>query len=354
MKHNGLIAALTSCFLLVVLLSAREAFGQTQLPVPRASQKAVVSQTIGLTDVTITYHRPGVKNRKIWGDLVPYGEVWRAGANENTTISFNDPVKIESQALGEGTYGLHMIPTENEWTVIFSKNASSWGSFFYDEKEDALRVKVKAQPAEHQEWLSYQVDELTSSSGIVSLRWEKLNVPIKIDLDRHNIVLTHARDEYLRGPAGFSWQGWNQAANYCLQNNINLEEAVTWADKSISMSEQFANLQTKAGLLEKIGKTADARPLKDRSMKIANEADINNLGYQHLSANRTKEAIDLFKKNVKAYPDSWNVYDSLGEAYEKNGDMKLAVENYSQALKRVKDEQNKKRITQTLNRLQTK
>jgi len=337
--------------LLVAVSFAKESYAQQQLPVPQSSPQASVTQTIGITEVTISYHRPGVKNRQIWGKLVPYSQVWRAGANENTTITFGDPVRIEGKKLAAGTYGLHMIPAENEWTIIFNKNATSWGSFFYKEDEDALRVKVKPQPSEHQEWLRYEFGDLADSSATVTMTWEKVKVSFKIDLDVHAIVLAHARNAYLRGLAGFTWQAFNQAANYCLQNNVNSEEALAWADKSIVINENFNNLRVKAGLLEKGGKIAEANALRDRSMTIATEADLNNFGYQLLGNNKIKEAIDIFKKNVKAHPDSWNVYDSLGEAYERNGDTKLAVENYSKASKMVKDGANKKRIGEILKKL---
>ena len=138
----------------------------TILDLPRASQHAVVTQRIGITDVSINYHRPLVNKRKIWGGVVPYGDVWRAGANENTTIAFSDPVSVEGKTLPKGTYGLHMIPGENEWTVIFSRNSTSWGSFTYDQKEDALRVAVKPQPAEFHEALTYDFDDTSTKMAI--------------------------------------------------------------------------------------------------------------------------------------------------------------------------------------------
>jgi len=337
-----------------VLFTGSIGMAQPQLPQPDASPAAFVSQTVGITDVKVSYHRPGTKGRQIWGKLVPYGEVWRAGANENTTVSFGYPVRIEGKDLSAGTYGLHMIPTEGEWTVIFNQNATSWGSYFYDKAEDALRVTVKPRQAEHQEWLSYEFTDLTDSSAVLLLRWEKLAVPIRVTLDIRSLVLARAKNEYLRGPAGFTWQGFNQAAAYCLKNNINLEEAMRWADQSIAINANFNNLRVKAGLLEKAGKKPEADALREQSMKLATEADINMLGYQYMNSGKMKEALETFKKNAKDYPDSWNVYDSLAEAYEKSGDKKLAIENYSLALKRVQDEQNKKRITETLQKLGAK
>jgi len=345
---------LVACILAFVY-AGELATAQPALPVPQASPLASISQTIGITNVTITYHRPGVKNRKIWGGLVPYGAIWRVGANENTTISFSDPVKVEGKILSAGSYGLHMIPSENQWTIIFSKNSTSWGSYFYKESEDALRVMVTPQPSEYREWMGFEFEDLTNSSAVATLRWEKLKVPIKIELDERETVLTHARDSYLRGSAAFSWQGFNQAARYCLQNNVNLEEALAWADKSISMNENVTNLTVKAGLLEKLGKAIEANAVREKALKVATtEAELNTLGYQYLGANNAKQAINVFKRNVKAHPDSWNVYKSLGEAYEKLGDTKEALENYSKALKLTKDEAQKKRLTEAMKKLEGK
>lgn len=351
-------AVFVSCCLVVAtcLTSPRPVFAQgpPALPLPQPSPEATVSQTIGITKITINYHRPGVKNRKVWGNLVPYGQVWRAGANENTTISFSHPVKIEGKELPAGTYGLHTIPTEGEWTIIFSKNSTSWGSFFYKEAEDALRVKATPSAGEHQEWLSYDFADITEKSVVVVLRWEKLKVPFKVEIDVPATVISYARNTHVRGLPGFFWQGFNDAAAYCLRNNVNLEEALAWANRSLEINENFTNLRTKAGILEKLGKASEAKTLNDHAMQIATEVDINALGYEYVAAGKMKQAIDTFKKNVKDYPKSWNVYDSLAEAYERNGDTKLATENYATALKLVKDEANKKRLTQTLQKLQGK
>ena len=329
------------------------ATAQTALPQPQPSPKAVVSQTVGITDITISYHRPGVKGREIWGKLVPYNTVWRAGANENTTIAFGDPVSVEGHPLPAGTYGLHMIPAEHEWTIIFSRNATSWGSFFYDEKEDVLRVRVKPRPADAQESLSYDFSDLSDSSATVTLRWERLAVPFTVSLETPAIVVAHAREEYLRGLAGFTWQGFNQAAAYCQQHNVNTQEALAWVDKSISMNENFNNLHVKAGLMELAGKTSEAKTADDKAFSLATENDLNNYGYQLLGASKVRDAILIFRRNVQAHPESWNVYDSLGEAYDKNGNAKLAIECYTRASKLVKDDANRKRISEILKRLGT-
>src|SRR5256886_15305952 len=178
----------------------------TELNIPRVSQRGTVSQRIGLTDITIAYHRPAVGGREIWGKTVPYGKVWRAGANENTTITFTDDVTVEGKALAAGTYGLHTIPGKDQWAIIFSKNSSSWGSFSYDEKEDALRVTVKPHAAEAFEQLTYTFEDVKPESAVATLRWEKLAVPFQIGVDMKAVVLRSIKSE-LRSVGGVTRAG---------------------------------------------------------------------------------------------------------------------------------------------------
>jgi len=340
-------------FLFLLIISfCLTAYAQQNLTSPRPSQAASVTQRIGLTDITIKYHRPGVNKREIWGKLVPYNQVWRAGANENTTITFTDPVKLEGKDLPAGTYGLHMIPTENEWTIIFSKNNWSWGSFFYDEKEDALRVTVKPEPVENEEWLSYSFADPSKNSVKAIMKWEKLAIGFNIGLDVNKIVVDNYKKQ-LNSIPGFSWQGWNQAANYAMQNDVYIDEAIEWSDRSIQLNRNFTNLWTKAGLMEKKGFKDISEKLRTEAMMIATEADINNLGYQYLFAKDYDKAIETFKKNVNDYPESWNVYDSLGEGYAAKGEKKLAKEYYTKAFEMVRDETNKTRITNILKGLES-
>jgi tetratricopeptide (TPR) repeat protein len=351
MNHHRVFALAfpAACFAM-----ALTAVAQPQLPLPQASPAAGVSQTIGITQVQVSYHRPAVKARAVWGGLVPYDEVWRAGANENTTIMFSKPVKVGGKDVPAGTYGLHMIPTRTAWTVILNKNATSWGSYFYKEAEDLLRITVTPQPGEFREWLQFEFSDLADSGAVLTLCWEKLRIPIPITVETRTQVLASAREEYLRGPAGFTWQGFNQAAQYALRNGGDLNEALGWANRSTGISETFANLRTKAAILEALGKKDEAAPLSAKAMKLATEVEINALGYDLMGRNKMKEAIEMFEKNVKDYPDSWNVYDSLAEGLEKTGDVKGAIQNYEKALKRVTDETNKKRITATITKLRSK
>ena len=347
LSKNLFYAAL---ILAVVAFSPKEILSQPQLTLPQLSQKASVTQTIGLTDITIDYHRPLVKGRKIWGVLVPYNKVWRAGANENTTISFSDNVKINGMELPAGKYGFHTIPTENEWTIIFSKDNAAWGSYFYDPNHDALRIKVKPQTADFVEALTFTFTDPTANSVEVNLHWEKLNVPFKVEVDVHNVFLNSIRKE-LTGLAGFYWQPFTQAAAYCLRNDVSLDEGIKWIDKSIPINKNFSNMRVKSGLLSKLGKTEEADKIMDDAWKIATENEINAVGYQYLNAKNYDKAIETFKMNTEKHPDSWNVYDSLAEAYEKSGNKEMALENYEKALKMTDDQTQKDRINKTIQNL---
>jgi tetratricopeptide (TPR) repeat protein len=352
---------------LVCLLAAAGAHAQVvTLPPSGDNQKATVIQHIGLVEVRIDYSSPDVhgpdgsdRAGKIWGGLVPWGmqnlgfgtakeSPWRAGANENTVFTVSHDVMVEGRKLAAGSYGLHMAPQPNEWTIIFSKNSTSWGSFFYDPAEDALRVTVKPEKAEYREWLTYDFIDRQPDRATVALEWENLRVPIRIAVpDTVDLYISNLRNE-LRSSRGFGWQGWNQAANYLLQNDRNLEEALTWADAAISRpfvgQENFNTLQTKALILTKMGRKAEADPVIAKLLETGNENQVNNLGYGFLNQLKdTDRAIEIFSKNVAAHPKSWNAHDSLAESYAVKGDKAKAKEHYQHALSMAPDNQ-KQRI----------
>jgi tetratricopeptide (TPR) repeat protein len=356
MKSNQFRVFVILTVVVALFAMSHAALAQGGLTLPRGSQYASVTQRIGLTDISITYHRPGVKEREIWGGLVPYEQVWRAGANENTTISFTHDVMVEGKKLSAGTYGLHMVPTGGDWTIVFSKNYTSWGSFSYTESEDAARVTVTPRSGEHWEWLEYGFEDVTKNSAEAQLRWEKLVVPFKVEVDADAVVLQNIRNE-LRNLQGFFWQGWNQAANYCMQNNMNHDEAIQWADRSIGFNKNVANMSTKSRLLLQKENTAEAEKMMQETVDFAKqtgqENDINMAGYLYLQTDHVKEAIDVFKYNVEKYPESWNVYDSLGEGYAANNQNDLAIENYRMAHSKAPENQ-KGRIEGILKQLENK
>jgi hypothetical protein len=256
MKTFGIASAMA------LQLVAGAALAQ-QIDVPRPSPNATVSQLVGVTKITITYSRPGVKGREIWGKLVPYGEVWRTGANENTTISFSTPVKVEGHELPAGTYGLQTIPTQGDWTVIFSKDANEWGAFSYKKEDDALRIQAKPQPAEFRERMAFEFEDLTDASAKVVIQWEKLKVPFTVEVDTPKLLVSKA-NEAKQPPLG--------AAAWCIQNNTCLDDAGRWIDASLAQQESFSNLRLKALLLAKKNDAKGAVTYGDKALAAAKTA----------------------------------------------------------------------------------
>ena len=310
----------------------------TILDLPRQSQHAVLMQRVGITDITISYHRPLVAGRKIWGGIVPYGQVWRAGANENTTIEFSDPVMIEGKPLDKGTYGLHMIPNPDEWTVIFSKNSTSWGSFTYDQKEDALRVNVKPRPADFQEALSYNFDELKPDSTVASLHWEKIAVPFKVAVSVNNVVEASLHNQ-LRGLAQYTWFGWDDAANYLVDQKMDLQEALKYTQRSIENEERFDNLMTKAKVLNAMGRKDDATVAEKKALEKATPLQTHIYARQLQAQKRQDEAFAIFRSNAKKYPNEWFVHSGLARIYCAQGDFGNAAKEMKVALAGAPDSQ---------------
>ena len=238
-----------------------------QLDLPRPSPKATVTQTVGLTDVTIMYCRPSVRGRAIWGGLVPYDQVWRTGANEATTITFADDVTIDGTTLPAGTFGLFTIPGKDEWTVIFNKGAKQWGAYEYKQDQDALRIKMKPQPAVFQELMTFSFPAVSTESAQVALNWENLQVAFTFKVGTIDKVLAAARK------AIDDWRLPYRAATFCLDNNVNLAEARGWMDKSIAMKETMYNLAGKARFLALDGKKADAIALAKKAIAVGKTAD---------------------------------------------------------------------------------
>ncbi|HKY27933.1 MAG TPA: DUF2911 domain-containing protein [Pyrinomonadaceae bacterium] len=290
-------------FLATVLIFVSSVLtAQAQLRLPRPSQKATVMQTVGVTDITITYHRPGVKGRAIWGDppagatgsatlddsrtrpkeqvIVPYGHVWRSGANEATVFEVTDPVVIHGQPLAAGKYSLHTIPGKDEWTIIFNSDAGQWGSFSYDEKKDVLRVKTKPETvATSQEWLMYSFDPVTENSAQVNIRWEKVNVPFTVVVKDVKALAMEKARAAIAAAKPDDWSIRSQAANYALQNKLNTEEAMQWLEQSIKIKETFGNLSLKARTLAEQGKTAEAVATAEKAVQVgkASKADPVNI-----------------------------------------------------------------------------
>jgi hypothetical protein len=302
-----------------------------ELRLPTISQRAITTQRIGLTDITVNYCRPLVGGREIWGKAVTYGQVWRSGANENTTISFTDDVSVEGHALPAGTYGLHTIPTADQWTIIFSKNSTSWGSFSYDQKEDALRVTVKPHPAEFTEALTYSFDDPKPDSVAVTLRWEKVAVPFHVSADVNAIVLRSIQNQ-LRNTGGFTWAGYDEAANWLIDANSNLDQAMKWEDQSIQIEERFENLLGKSMILEAQGKKQEAEATKTKALEVANGLQLHAYGRGLQRQKKQEEGFAVFKMNVKKHPNEWYSHGELARMASAKGDFETASKEMKLAL----------------------
>lgn len=330
---------------LAVLITLMSIAAQSQgITAPRTpSPAAVVTQTIGISTVTVNYSRPAVKGREVWGNLVAYGwnaqgfgagneAPWRAGANENTTIKFSHDAKLEGQPVPAGTYGLFfVINKDNTGEVILSKDSRSWGSFWYNPKQDQLRAKIQLRDIPNTELLTYDFINTTKTSADMVLNWEKKQFPVKIEFAVDDIVLANAAEE-LKGPVGFNWQGYSSAANYALQNKINYEQALKWIDQAIAQNNSFATLNIKSGILKAMGNSAEADKMSADAIAIATENELNLYAYQLMNQGEQDKAIEMFKLNTQRHPKSANAWDSLGEGYATKGDKKNAIINFKKSL----------------------
>ncbi len=338
------------------------------LPPSGNNQKASVIQYIGPVQIRIDYSSPAVhgpdgKDRRgqIWGKLVPYGmtnlgfgnnkpDPWRAGANENTVFVVSNDVEIEGKTLPAGHYGLHMIPGQDEWTIIFSKNSSAWGSFFYDESEDALRVTAKPKKHDYREWLTYEFTERKPTEATAELQWEELSVPWTIKVNNaDDIYVTRLRHELMNVP-GFSYEGYVAAAQYCLQANTHLEDALKWSDAAISMpfagQANFDTLSLKSQVLLKMGRDSEAKTAMQAALHdpTASPIKIHQYARQLLAEKKNDDAIAVFKYNAERYGDVWPVHVGLARAYAASGDLKLALEHAQKALPQAPDDLNRKSL----------
>lgn len=365
-KHRWTVAVGSAALIVVPVLASAQ---MVTLPPSGKNQKASVSQWIGLVEVNVTYNAPKVtapdgtdRTGKIWGQLVPYGMAnlgfgtcgdqcpWRAGANENTVFRVSNDVKIEGQPLPAGSYGLHMIPGQDEWTVIFSKNFTSWGSFFYNAAEDALRVKVKPKKCEYNHWLTYEFIERLPDRATVALKWEYVEVPWVITVENSTDLYVENLRRELRNAPGFNWEGWQAAAKLCLDQKSNLKEGLVWAQNAVSLpyigQENFDTLQTLADLQAANGMTADADVTMQKALDhpTARPIDLHQYGRQLLAAGEKDKALKVFELNAKKHPNAWPVNVGLARGYAAVGRTKDALKYAKLAVQQAPDELNKKNL----------
>lgn len=335
------------------------------------NKKASVSERIGITDVTIHYDRPAVKGREgqIWGKLVGYGFTdqgfgtskaapWRGGANENTTITFSTDVQVEGKPVAAGTYGLFFAMAESEATIILSKNATSWGSFFYDPKEDALRVTVKTVALNDlTERLKYEFSDEKENSAVISLTWEKLKIPFTVSVDYVKTQMESFRKE-LRSDKGFEKDAWAQAADFAVAHNTNLDEALAWSDYAINGQfvgqKTFRTLSTRATVLEKMGRNAEADSLRKEAMPLATMTELHGYARGLIAAKKPADALVAFKLNAQKNPNVYTTNMGLARGYSANGDFKNALKYIKLAQPQSPNKQNSDAIEKFIKMLEEK
>lgn len=337
-----------------------------QINTPRSSQMATVSQTIGVSTVEITYSRPSVSGREVWGKLVPYGlnnlgfgtstaAPWRAGANENTTITFSHDMSVEGKPIKAGTYGLHFEVKENGTAnLILSNNSTAWGSYFYDPAEDALKATITTQEIPHTELLTFGFPEVKANSVTAALMWEKRSFPFKIEAPVSEIVMTQIRQSMQNQP-GFNRQTWEQAASYALNNGGDLSEALTWIDNAIAgqfySQKTFANLQIKAAILNKMGRTQEAMQLMDDNLDMGTVLEVHQYGRSLIALGQKDKALEVYQFNAKKNKDTWPVHYGLARAYSAKGDYKTALKHLEKAHNNAPNPASKGRVAANIEKL---
>jgi hypothetical protein len=353
---------------LAVATAAFAQFPGLTLPPSGNNQRATVTQAIGPVKVSIEYsgpavHGPDGKDRRgeIWGKLVPWGmqnlgfgtakeSPWRAGANENTVFTVSHDVTVQGKPLAAGRYGLHMIPGQDEWTIVFSKNAGAWGSFFYDPADDALRVTTKPHKNDYHEWLTYDFTVRKPTEATVELQWEELAIPWTIKVENaDDIYIASLRYELTNTP-GFTEQGFDAAAQYCVQANTHLEQGLEWANAAIDRpfigKKNFATYSTRALVLAKMGKDDDADKVMQEALHLPGTTamEIHQYGRQLIGAKKYDKALVVFKYNAERNGDAWPVHVGLARGYSGVGDVKQALEHAQKAVTQAPDDLNRKSI----------
>jgi hypothetical protein len=366
MKKKLTVATLAA---LLLFTNLSHILAQLTIPPDGGNKKASVSERIGITDITVSYNRPGVKGRdgQIWGKLIPVGYTdqefgntkhapWRAGANENTSITFSTDVKIEGHDLPAGTYGFFVAYDSAECTLIFSKNSTSWGSFYYDPKEDALQVKVKPETNDKNvQWLKYEFVDQAENKATIALEWEKKVIPFTVEVDLVKTQLASFHQE-LRTDKGFTWESWNQAAQWCLQKNTNLDEALLWSDSATGNNfggnHIFRAWSTKAQILDKLNRAPEAAAIMTKALPYGSEGDLHLYGRQLLAQKKNKEAFDVFKMNYDKNPGTFTTNMGMTRGYSAIGNYKKSLEFAKKAQLQAPDNANKENLNKIVKTLE--
>jgi hypothetical protein len=351
--------------IIIVLLFASSAHitAQTQVVhTPRTSPRAEISQTVGITEISIDYSRPRVRGREIWGKLVPFGmhnpgwgtaksAPWRTGADENTIISFSTPVKLNGADVAAGTYGLFMVVAENGLIeILLCSNNESWGAYFFDEKEVVARAQTSWQEHPFTEYLEFEFNDFTENSVYCALNWGEKSIPFEIEVGISETVVNQLRND-LRGTARFSYVGPLEAADWCVSNNTNLEEALEWAKLAVTMDKQFQTLKTKAAAEYALGMNKEADLTMKEAMPLAGIFELHSYGRQVITEGKVTQAMDVFTANLELHPNKWPVNYGMARGLSAKGDYAKAAEYLKKAEVNCPDDNNREIIKKNIEKL---
>lgn len=365
---------------LLALSTMTVGFAQISTPPSGGNQRSITTQYIGkLVTVTIDYSSPDVtspqgqdRKGKIWGQLVPYGMTpsgfglnqpapWRAGANENTTVEFSHDVLVQGQPLAAGKYGLHILVAETgPWTLIFSKNAGAWGSYFYKESEDALRVAATPEKNEYHEWLTYEFIDRQNESATVALMWEEISLSFKIEVPNYNDLYVAQIESELQNSLGFSWQNWATAASFTLTNNTHLEKGLEWAENAISApfvgQENYTTLATKAAIQNQLGQTEEGEKTMDKAIyhATATPFQIHGYGRQLIAQGKADKAMDIFKYNHEHFKGAWPTEVGMMRGLSALGKYDEALKHAKIAATQAPDKLNQDGLANSIEKLKQK
>ncbi len=359
-------------FLLLLVINSSSMAQMLQLPDGGVNYKSMAGRRVGVTDIEVNWNAPGVKGREgqIWGTSVaPYGftvlgfgsygtSPWRAGSNESTTLSFSTDVTINGKPLAAGVYGFFIALYPDSCTLIFNQNTAGWGSYFYKSELDVMRVTARQQKdvKESKERLDYTFSNQTDRSVEVALEWERWRIPFKVDVDLVNTTLASIRTQ-LSGAMGFDPPGLEAGAAWCLQNNINYEEALGWinvvVDPNMGRVNTFQAMSTKAGLLAKLNRKNEADKIMQAALENASVMEMHSYGRQLLAEKRVNEAMDVFEKNYKKNKGAWPTNGGLMRGYSAKGDLKKALEYARLAVAQAPNEESKRVIEQAIKTLES-
>ncbi|MEP5614331.1 MAG: DUF2911 domain-containing protein [Cyclobacteriaceae bacterium] len=335
----------------------------SSLTLPRVSQKAVVNQVIGITEITVSFHRPGIYGRTLLGGaeaMIPYGQVWRAGANENTTINFSHDTMIAGKMIEAGTYGLFLLPEEESWTLILSKSNTDWGSFFYDQNNDALRAGVVYNESDdYVHWLSYSFKKPQYDKVDLELAFGKVRVTIPIEVNSNEIIVKNLQRE-LNGVSMRNIVAYNQAAQFCLTHKIQPEVGLAWSQRAVRNERSFTHLMTASGLHHLLGETQESEKLKEEAFSNAEAGDLVNYGFELMGAKLDKNresALEAFQLARELRPDGAFPMFAMGKYYEsqpsrKKKDVIEAIRFYEMARENTQVEGLKRRMDQVITLLE--